>query len=717
MKHPKFIHIAAEAALAPDAWSPLFAPNLPAERRLAYLDAQAVGGAVHIYLPAHLNLERFVQGASVQRRPDAISTPQLTRLPSGACLEVSGTGPVTLEFAGHSVTITPRPPASDLNGMRVLMTITDTFTPDQIAAWVQYHVETQGAQAVALIRRLKPNQPSDPQPLLTALRQTDIATIALYDISVATGQPGSPACSAQFHAPDGPGKSGRTYNLDVWHAPLNELGVLQAVRTTLLANAASVLFCDVSDLMIPPQHHAPTVFQLAETSESYVRLQGRAAYPWRRQDIDAPAAHAEHGAVSFDGAALNPIWCISPTGPMRGAHWQPHQISTAPADPRAPTHGFWRCMAVMHPGVAAAALAPKSSLVPDNDLTALIQRQFGLTPEQPPTASTDAVQTLDPDQARVLIVTTMKNEGPFILEWLAWHRAIGVSDFLVYTNDCTDGTDQMFDLLHAKGMVEHRKNPYRATGEKPQHAAYRDAQTSQTAGHADWIICMDVDEFINIHTGAGRLPDLFRAVPDATMIALTWQLYGNAEVVAYRDQLITEQFVRCAPEFIRKPHQAWGIKTMFRPLDHYKKFGVHRPKGLRPECLPQINWVNGSGKPMPEQMLRTGWRSNVTTYGYQLVTLNHYSLRSAESYLVKRDRGQVNHVDRDQGLNYWFRMNNNAHRDTRARDHLPMVKAELERLMSDPQIAAQHHACVAAHQAKIASLKQRPDYAILPAIA
>jgi len=112
-------------------------------------------------------------------------------------------------------------------------------------------------------------------------------------------------------------------------------------------------------------------------------------------------------------------------------------------------------------------------------------------------------------------------------------------------------------------------------------------------------------------------------------------------------------------------------------------------------------------------MLLTGWRSNVTTYGYQLVTLNHYSLRSAESYLVKRDRGRVNHVDRDQGLNYWFRMNNNAHRDTRARDHLPMVKAELERLMSDPQIAAQHHACVAAHQAKIASLKQRPDYAIL----
>ena len=58
-----------------------------------------------------------------------------------------------------------------------------------------------------------------------------------------------------------------------------------------------------------------------------------------------------------------------------------------------------------------------------------------------------------PDSARASrahrIITTMKNEGPFILEWLAYHRAIGVDDFLIYTNDCTDGTDTMLDLLES----------------------------------------------------------------------------------------------------------------------------------------------------------------------------------------------------------------------------------------------------------------------------
>ncbi len=68
---------------------------------------------------------------------------------------------------------------------------------------------------------------------------------------------------------------------------------------------------------------------------------------------------------------------------------------------------------------------------------------------------------------RVAIVTTMKNEGPFILEWLAYHRAIGVTDFLIYTNDCTDGTDTMLQMLMAKGLCQWRENPFRRWTSSP----------------------------------------------------------------------------------------------------------------------------------------------------------------------------------------------------------------------------------------------------------
>ena len=46
-----------------------------------------------------------------------------------------------------------------------------------------------------------------------------------------------------------------------------------------------------------------------------------------------------------------------------------------------------------------------------------------------------------------LIITSMKNEASFILEWVAYHRVIGFTDFLVYTNNCEDGTVEMLERL------------------------------------------------------------------------------------------------------------------------------------------------------------------------------------------------------------------------------------------------------------------------------
>ncbi len=52
---------------------------------------------------------------------------------------------------------------------------------------------------------------------------------------------------------------------------------------------------------------------------------------------------------------------------------------------------------------------------------------------------------------RAVAVLTVRNEGSFLIEWLAHHRACGFSDFLVFSNDCTDGTDLMLDRLAALG--------------------------------------------------------------------------------------------------------------------------------------------------------------------------------------------------------------------------------------------------------------------------
>jgi hypothetical protein len=318
----------------------------------------------------------------------------------------------------------------------------------------------------------------------------------------------------------------------------------------------------------------------------------------------------------------------------------------------------------------------------------------------------------EPPSERVLIVTGMKNEAPYILEWVAYHMAIGVTHFLVYTNDCSDTTNSILDRLAQLGFVTRLDNPWKPGGrQKPQLALLRDCSRQQVYKNADWIIPIDVDEFVSIHVGAGTLSDLFKATNYPSMISMTWKFFGNSGIREFRDQPITEQFVRCAPQFLPKPRLGWGFKTMFHNALPFSRPGTHSPRQLDPGFDGDLRWVNGSGCVMPDGFFEgQSWASNKRTIGYRLVTLNHYVLRSAEAYLVKRDRGRINHQQDDQGLYYWVRRNYNSETDTRLRDRAPLMRPLLDRLLADPELARLHAGGVAWHRARSAALLERPDF-------
>jgi hypothetical protein len=105
------------------------------------------------------------------------------------------------------------------------------------------------------------------------------------------------------------------------------------------------------------------------------------------------------------------------------------------------------------------------------------------------------------------------------------------------------------------------------------------------------------------------------------------------------------------------------------------------------------------------------WVGQAPAQSYDLVTLNHYAVRSVESFLVKRDRGRVNHVDRDQGLSYWFRMNNNFERDTSIQRMIPAMNAQFDELAQLDGVAVAHVHSVTQHRAKIDELRATQSYA------
>ena len=308
-----------------------------------------------------------------------------------------------------------------------------------------------------------------------------------------------------------------------------------------------------------------------------------------------------------------------------------------------------------------------------------------------------------------VIVGCMKNEAPYIVEWVAYHRAIGVDNFLIYTNDCTDGTSEILDRLQQLGVLQHRNNDD-WKGNSPQQSALNKALKEPVIQNAEWIAHIDVDEFINIRCGNGTLADFFAAVPDATNVAMTWRLFGHNGVTQLRDELVIEQFDTCAPKYCPKPHTVWGFKTMYRNIGAYSKLSCHRPNKLDETLKSQVKWVNGSGADMTGEAAENGWRNSKKSIGYDLIQLNHYALRSAESFLIKRQRGRALHVDRSIGLNYWIRMDWSDFRDITIKRNVPRTRAEFDRLMADDTLRALHDQGFAWHRAKADELHAMPEF-------
>ena len=312
-----------------------------------------------------------------------------------------------------------------------------------------------------------------------------------------------------------------------------------------------------------------------------------------------------------------------------------------------------------------------------------------------------------------LAILCVRNEAAFLLEWLAHHRAVGFNDFLVFSNDCTDGTDLMLDRLEEMGLLTHVRNdgPYDKGG--IQFTALKAAAKLPQVKQANWILPLDVDEFVNIHTGDHTLTALHAALPDATAITLTWRLFGTSGQTRYQDIPVLDTFTRCAPKIMHWPWRAAMFKTLYRNDGTYKKPGVHRPRDAVDAKLKAAHWVDGSGRPLSEQFKTKRIFSDYGQDNYGLVQLNHYPLGALESYVLKADRGRAVHSKDLLGLDYFVERNFNTDTDTSIQSLAPQRSAELIALKADKALEKLHNQAVQWRQNRFTELlKQEPFRAL-----
>ena len=309
----------------------------------------------------------------------------------------------------------------------------------------------------------------------------------------------------------------------------------------------------------------------------------------------------------------------------------------------------------------------------------------------------------------ILAILTVRNEGAFLIDWLAHHRTCGFTDFLVFSNDCDDGTDAMLDRLEALGWLTHVRND----GPHPkgvQWSALKAADKHPLKARADWVLFLDIDEYVNIHVGDRTVGSLLAALPDATAIPMTWRLFGNDGVRAYDDRPVTEQFVRAAPAVMGWPWRAAMFKTLFLNDGSYGKLGVHRPRQPDRSRMDAQRWYDGSGRPMPPTYRTGRIFSHYLRDNYRLVQLNHYALGAMESYVLKCDRGRANREASAFDLSYWVERNFSAEEDRSIAALAPRSDPLRAELRADAELGPLHEAAVAWRHERFNTLMREEEW-------
>ena len=150
------------------------------------------------------------------------------------------------------------------------------------------------------------------------------------------------------------------------------------------------------------------------------------------------------------------------------------------------------------------------------------------------------------DQGLICVVAMLKGEEPFIDEWVAYHRIIGVDHFFLYDNDPTLPLRNLLKR-HAEYVTvvdwpgEHDELP----GRNKQTKAYTDSL--RRVGHR-WVAFIDGDEFI-VLSKHENLQQFLEHFDDVGAVLLNWHLFGNNGHYTNPKGLITASLTRrkCEP--------------------------------------------------------------------------------------------------------------------------------------------------------------------------
>lgn len=118
---------------------------------------------------------------------------------------------------------------------------------------------------------------------------------------------------------------------------------------------------------------------------------------------------------------------------------------------------------------------------------------------------------------KTAICVLAKDEDPYIEEWLDYHFKLGIDDIFLIQHDGWRYKGKQYAGLHLSS-VEH---------DVRQEAALNDCLHEIGDGF-DWILFIDVDEFVCLKNGDNDIKTFLSRYEDYSGVCFNWRFFGDS---------------------------------------------------------------------------------------------------------------------------------------------------------------------------------------------
>jgi hypothetical protein len=225
----------------------------------------------------------------------------------------------------------------------------------------------------------------------------------------------------------------------------------------------------------------------------------------------------------------------------------------------------------------------------------------------------------------ICLAAILRDEEPFLDEWLVYHKMIGIDHFFLY-DDAPELPLQKLLQPHAAYVTVipwhfmHEERP----GRNRQTKAYLHAVEEYGAGF-EWITFIDGDEFIVLRKHE-TIKDFLACFSEAASIVLYWHVFGHNGFYDDPPGPITASL-------IRRRETPGDVKSITRP-------GVIMDIQNAHICeLKYSGWVDANNRKLDasNRKYETGIYEGISNVAH----INHYQCRSFKRWMRRPTRGEV----------------------------------------------------------------------------